>query len=127
MAKNGEGVVSVGQLQCNDIAGRCAVALSISKAEFLQLQKEDPIYTVKLGHDQHDDVYDEDERFNEKYSFKELVRRNFSKDYGSLIQSELEKYLRATDFVIAFTKTKEEFYLQPRWKQMAQKKTAMLF
>lgn len=117
------GLIVVNTLQCNDIAGRCALALSISKAEFMALQEEGRIESDSPLGTPHND----DPRFADKYSFRELVRRNFCKDYGVLIQSELEKYLRADDFTTAFKKTKEEFYAQPRWKQMAQKKAAMLF
>ena len=78
----------------NDIANRCAAALKMDKATFLSLQPEGP---VKLA----DGLGGE-----EQYSFVELVRRNFTKEYLGLVQSDLEKYLSDEDFLKVFQKDK---------------------
>jgi hypothetical protein len=73
-----------------DLATRCATALKLSKEEFLELPALEPVKVV-------DGV--------EKHTYGELVRRNFVKTYGNLIQTELEKYLVEEDFPLAFSKT----------------------
>jgi hypothetical protein len=123
----------------NDIANRCAAVLKIEKAAFLSLAPEGPVQAASAAGE------------DEYYSFVELVRRNFTKEYEGLIQSDLEKYLIEDEFVKVFQKDKvcyslyvcmciyfifhnvlitflqTQFYAQPRWKQMEQKKKSMLF
>ena len=71
----------------NDIASRCAVVLNISKTEFLALEPEPPV-------------------IDDQYTYKELVRRNYRKEYDDLIQSNLEQYLTDEEFMIVFGRTK---------------------
>jgi hypothetical protein len=71
----------------NDVASRCAAVLNISKTEFLALEPEEGV----------DD---------NQYTYKELVRRNYRKEYDNLVQSNLEQYLKDDEFVIVFGRTK---------------------
>jgi hypothetical protein len=73
-----------------DLATRCATALKLSKEDFLELPALEAVKVI-------DGV--------EKHTYGELVRRNFVKTYGNLIQTELEKYLVEEDFPLAFSKT----------------------
>lgn len=74
-----------------DLVTKCAWALKLSKEEFLALAPEPG-------------VVEEDGEL--RYSYRELLRRNFAKDYGDLIQTELEKYMLEEDFKVVFQKTK---------------------
>jgi hypothetical protein len=73
-----------------DLATRCAMAVKMTKEEFLELKECEPIRVI--------DGF-------EKHTYCELVRRNFVKIYGNLNQGELEKYLIAEDFPEVFQKT----------------------
>jgi len=99
----------------NDIANRCAAVLKMDKATFLSLPSQGPVRVAATDLDE------------DNYSFVELVRRNFTKEYQGLVQSDLEKYLTDEEFLTVFLKDKSQFYTQPRWKQMEQKKKSMLF
>eukprot|EP01040_Poterioochromonas_malhamensis_P005515 gene5515-5923_t len=95
-----------------DLATRCAMAVKLTKEEFLELEEQQPIRVI--------DGF-------EKHTYCELVRRNFTKVYGNLQQTELEKYLIEEDFPLAFQKTAEQFFAQVKWRQVEQKKRALLF
>ena len=71
----------------NDVASRCAVVLNISKTEFLALEPEPPV-------------------IEDQYTYKELVRRNYRKEYDDLVQSNLEQYLTDEEFMVVFGRTK---------------------
>lgn len=71
----------------NDVASRCAAVLNISKTEFLALEPEPPV-------------------IEDQYTYKELVRRNYRKEYDDLVQSNLEQYLTDEEFMIIFGRTK---------------------
>lgn len=73
----------------NDLASKCAAALKISRDEFMALSPEDPKASI-------DGV--------DKFTYKELVRRNFLKDYTGLLQNELERHLIDDEFVSVFQK-----------------------
>lgn len=73
-----------------DLATKCAWALKLSKEEFLELAAEPAIF----------------EEGENRFTYRELLRRNFAKDYGDLIQTELEKYMIEEDFKTVFQKTK---------------------
>eukprot|EP01039_Chlorochromonas_danica_P003030 gene3030-3305_t len=95
-----------------DLANKCAFLVHMSKTDFLTL-KEEPGVDIGNG--------------EKTYSYRELMRRNYSKQYGDLRQSELEKYLSDEEFIKVFQKTKAAFYAQVRWKQVEQKKKVLLF
>lgn len=61
------------------------------------------------------------------YSYQELVRRNYCKEYCGLDEKVLEKYMTDRDFRLWFGVTKEEFEHQPQWKRIAKKKELLLF
>ena len=71
----------------NDVASRCAAVLNISKTEFLALEPEPPV-------------------IEDQYTYRELVRRNYRKEYDDLVQSNLEQYLTDEEFMIVFGRTK---------------------
>jgi len=71
----------------NDVASRCAAVLNISKTEFLALEPEPPV-------------------IEDQYTYRELVRRNYRKEYDDLVQSNLEQYLTDEEFMIIFGRTK---------------------
>eukprot|EP01034_Spumella_vulgaris_P032286 gene32286-39865_t len=100
----------------SDVASKCAAALKMTKGAFAVLTLEEGWES-----DQPDGAV------AMYYSYQELVRRNFAKEYVDLTRSELEKYLCDEEFATVFQKTKDQFFAQPRWKQMDQKKKAMLF
>jgi hypothetical protein len=84
----------------NDIANRCAAVLKIDKAAFLALTPEGPMKSGGGGEEE-----------EECYSFIELVRRNFTKEYEGLIQSDLEKYLVEDEFFKVFQKDKVRHFI----------------
>lgn len=94
-----------------DLATKCAWALKLNKEDFLELAPEPAI--VEEGEN--------------RFTYKELLRRNFAKDYGDLIQTELERYMVEEDFKTVFQKSKSQFYAQVKWRQLEQKKRALLF
>lgn len=94
-----------------DLATKCAWALKLSKEDFLVLPPEP-------GIPQEGEI---------RFTYRELLRRNFAKDYGDLIQTELEKYMVEEDFKHVFQKSKSQFYNQVKWRQLEQKKRALLF
>lgn len=96
-ASSGGGIAISGPSVSNDIANRCAAVLKMDKATFLALPGEGPI-----GGEDRSGSGSGDQRF----SFVELVRRNFTKEYQGLIQSDLEKYLQDEEFVTVFQKNK---------------------
>jgi len=102
-----------------DLAQRCATALNMSRAEFLFLEREDPLFVPEISIDGAQQL--------PQYSYREVVRRNFVKVYEELNQNELELFVSDEDFVKAFGRTKAEYAKQPRWRQVEQKKKAMLF
>lgn len=59
--------------------------------------------------------------------YQELVQRNLVKEYEGLTQTLLETYLSDADFLQVFGKDRVEYYKQPRWRQVDQKKKAQLF
>ena len=61
------------------------------------------------------------------YSYNELVRRNYVKSYGDVIQTELEDYLTDGEFFVRFNMDKAEFQGLPRWRRMERKRALMLF
>jgi hypothetical protein len=73
-----------------DLVTRCAMAVKMTKEEFLELKECEPVRVI--------DGF-------EKHTYCELIRRNFVKVYGNLNQGELEKYLIAEDFPEVFQKT----------------------
>lgn len=97
----------------DDLVIRYASQAKLSKEAFLSLSAAGPIGIDANG----DDVY----------SYHELLRRNFCKDYGTLKQTELQRYLADAEFTAVFGKTKQEFDAQAKWRQVDQKKKALLF
>ncbi len=79
----------------NDIASKCAAALKMDRSAFLELEAEEGCESNTL-----------DGAVAIFYSYRELVRRNFSKEYLDLTQSELEKYLSDGEFASVFSKSK---------------------
>eukprot|EP01038_Epipyxis_sp_PR26KG_P011461 gene11461-15353_t len=109
----------------SDAANKCAAVLNMDKLTFLSLAPEGPIGSTTVSV-----LTSEGETVNEViefYSYQELVRRNFSKEYHDLHQNELQKYLNDKEFEEIFKKSKDQFQKQPRWKQIDQKKNALLF
>lgn len=75
----------------SDHASKCAFLVHMSKNDFLAMAPET---AIPRGDGQ---IY---------YSYRELIRRNFYKDYGELQQSELEKYLTDEEFPKVFQRSK---------------------
>ena len=61
------------------------------------------------------------------FSYNELIRRNFVKEYESLDKVNLEIHLTDDDFIVIFGTTREEFKCFPKWKQIQKKKDLLLF
>jgi hypothetical protein len=97
----------------DDLVIRYASQAKLSKEAFLSLSAAEPIGQDANGED--------------VYSYHELLRRNFWKDYGVLKQTELQRYLADAEFTTVFGKTKQEFDAQAKWRQVDQKKKALLF
>ncbi len=81
-----------------DLAQRCATALNMSRADFLFLEREEPLFVPEISIDGAQQL--------PQYSYREVVRRNFVKVYEELNQSELEQFVCDEDFVKAFGRTK---------------------
>lgn len=61
------------------------------------------------------------------YSYHELVRRNYMKSYGEVVQTELEEYLTEGEFFVRFNMSKQEFQSLPRWRRVERKRALLLF
>ena len=61
------------------------------------------------------------------YSYHELVRRNHVKDYGDVVQTELEEHLTEGEFFVRFNMSKEDFNSLPRWRRVERKRALLLF
>lgn len=80
----------------NDLAAKCAAVLKMTRDAFLSLTSEESKGQSEDGKD--------------IYSYRELVRRNFVKDYTGLVQLELEKHLSADEFSKVFEKSMVSCY-----------------
>lgn len=94
-------------------ASRMSFTLGISRADFLGLNEE--AATLLHGDD------------TPQYSYKELLRRIFHKDYGNMDPSTVEDYLIDSEFQTYFKMDKNVFKELPMWKQTSLKKSLMLF
>jgi len=61
------------------------------------------------------------------YSYNELVRRNYLKEFDTVDHQDLEEHLSDGEFLIRFNMTKEEFRRLPKWRRTERKKNLMLF
>jgi hypothetical protein len=84
-----------------DLATRCAAALHLSKAEFLALQPEAAVFTPAV----------ETDTDLPQFTYREIVRRNFCKEYAELNQAILELYVCDEEFVTVFSRNKVSFEL----------------
>lgn len=81
----------------NDLAAKYAHLLSMSKEEFLALSPAEPVRIIEE---------------QPQYTYQELLRIVYRKDYGSLKQNELETYLCDEEFEKVFVgKNKVQFYV----------------
>jgi hypothetical protein len=80
------GSISVSKLYKD--AARPSFALGMDPESFLAMIEEQPIETNSGGFPQ--------------FTYKELVRKNFSREYGGLVQTDLEMYLNDKEFAIQF-------------------------
>jgi hypothetical protein len=117
-------------------AARPSFSLGMDPEAFLAMIEEQPIETNADGLPQ--------------FTYKELVRRNYSREYGGLIQTDLEIYLNDGEFVFKFGMSKvrlfmcvsveccniydqrfvnlqDEFAKLPLWKRVSMKKALSLF
>jgi hypothetical protein len=62
------------------------------------------------------------------FRYKELVRKNFLKDYTGIVhRTELERHCDDVTFAEAFGMSKDAFAALPSWKKIQQKKQLLLF
>eukprot|EP00600_Ochromonadales_sp_CCMP1393_P007855 CAMPEP_0174964172 /NCGR_PEP_ID=MMETSP0004_2-20121128/5732_1 /TAXON_ID=420556 /ORGANISM="Ochromonas sp., Strain CCMP1393" /LENGTH=722 /DNA_ID=CAMNT_0016212867 /DNA_START=88 /DNA_END=2257 /DNA_ORIENTATION=+ len=64
---------------------------------------------------------------DKRISYKELVLRNKTKNFGELVSNELEVYLTETEFEAVFMRSREAFYALPRWRRQKCKQQLQLF
>lgn len=95
---------------------RESFALGMDPEDFLELPKEGAVN--ENGEQTDGGLY---------FSYRELVRRNYNKDYDGINSQELETYLTDKEFEIKFGVSKEAFAAQPKWRRIAQKKALLLF
>jgi hypothetical protein len=112
-SSNGMNVKSPMCSASDDVALRYAIKAMMTKDEFLALTSTEPLSVNEAGEPQ--------------FCYRELLRRNFRKDYGELKQAELQRYLTNDEFLVVFQKNKADFELQAKWRQVDQKKKALLF
>lgn len=101
----------------DDLALKYAEKLKISRDEFLSLEKE---VSVK-------NETDEKGVNRDLFSYKELLRKNFKKEYNNVIESELEHHLIVDQFHEVFGITKVDYLRLAKWKQVELKKKVLLF
>jgi hypothetical protein len=94
-------------------ASRISFTLGISRSEFLGLNEE--AASLLDGDD------------TPRYTYKELLRRIFHKDYGEMDPSNVEIYLLDSEFDTYFKMDRDAFKDLPKWKQTSLKKSLMLF
>lgn len=81
-----------------DLAAQCAAVLGLDRAAFLELSPEGPLDANPPEEGPEGAV--------QYYTYKELVRRNYTKVYIDLKQTELEKYLLESEYESAFKVSK---------------------
>jgi hypothetical protein len=91
---------------------RESLVLGIDQDSFFNLVKEGPV--------------GEKDGLNQ-YSYQELVRRNYEKEFDDIDSQTIEKYLIDKDFDIKFGMTKELFFVLPQWRRHNLKKGLLLF
>ena len=94
-------------------AVRMSFALGMDRAAFLNLATE-----PSKG---------EDAQHHKLYSYAELLRRVFNKEYGDVKPNELEKHLSDGEFEVKFKMSKDAFENLAPWKQQNLKKALLLF
>ena len=94
-------------------AARMSFALGIDRVAFLNLKVED-----SKG---------EDSEHHKFYSYAELLRKRFNKEYGDVKPHELEKHLSDDEFELKFEMNKAAYEKLAPWKQQNMKKALLLF
>ena len=92
---------------------RMSFALGMDRTAFLELKEEK--------------TSGEDAEHHELFSYQELLRRAFTKDYGTCEPHKLEQHLPTKEFELKFEMTRENFYQLPVWRQRNLKKMLLLF
>ena len=88
-------------------------ALGMDRTTFLELKEEE--------------TTGEDAEHHQLFSYAELLRRVFTKNYGTCEPHKLEQHLSLKEFELKFEMTREAFYELPLWRQRNLKKMLMLF
>ncbi|XP_015777986.1 PREDICTED: actin-binding LIM protein 2-like [Acropora digitifera] len=70
--------------------------------------------------------FDMEENMPQVFLYKDLVTTNYKLPAG-VDKTKLEAYLSEEEFEKVFSRTKDEFYSLPKWKQQARKKEVLLF
>ena len=92
---------------------RMSFALGMDRTTFLELKEEE--------------TTGEDAEHHQLFSYAELLRRVFTKNYGTCEPHKLEQHLSLKEFELKFEMTREAFYELPLWRQRNLKKMLMLF
>jgi len=112
----------------SDLASKCAAVLRMSRDEFLALEPEEAM-SVARGSKGGSPDKDKSRASPSPsyYSYREVLRRNCSKQYGDMDSLRLEEALQEGEFFAVLGRSRGDFSKQPRWRQMEQKKKALLF
>ena len=94
-------------------AHKCAVILNLEPNYFMNAKREEAISQDSSGAD--------------LFSYYELLRRKFTKDYIGLEPHLLEKSLVDEEFKRVFDVDKDGFYKLASWKQESKKRNSFLF
>lgn len=70
--------------------------------------------------------FDMEDNMPQVFLYKDLVTTNYRLPAG-VDKTKLEAYLSEEEFEKVFSRTKDEFYSLPKWKQQARKKEVLLF
>jgi len=107
------GLIMPRQIHSTNTAANMADALGIDVDVFLALVPEDPLQVMDDGH--------------KIYSYRELLRRKYQRDYDGVAAANLENHLTDSEFTTVFKMDKSKYGTIPQWKRTSMKQKALLF
>ena len=96
-----------------EMARKFAYITGVDRISFITMEPESSVGVNDKG--------------EEMYSYRELLRRQFKKDFGEMDRKKAEYYLIEKEFKNVFSVSKDDWYNLPEWKKKSQKQSSMLF
>ena len=101
------------QIHSTNVAANMAGVLGMDVDTFLALTPEEPSQVMDDG--------------RKIYSYKELLRRKYQRDFDGVVAANLEDHLSDADFATVFRMEKSSYSSIAQWKRTSMKQKALLF